>query len=94
MKQTLLIFLQFEKNFLKIWNLLSLNSFANSCVKMLSLANKTGQIIAVNACVSAVTISEPYSVQALVLKNFLIYGNYFLVVKFVTDQFAVIGDVA
>lgn len=62
-------------------------------MKILSLANETEQTIAINVCVSTATISEPYGMQELVFKNFLSYVNYFLVIKSVTDLFAVVGDV-
>ena len=42
---------------------------------MISLSNETEQTIAVNVCVTTESISKPYSVQELVLKNFLTYGN-------------------
>lgn len=61
---------------------------------MLSLASETEQAIAINVCESAATISEPYSVQELVLKNFSNCANYSLVIKSVTDLFAVVGDVS
>ena len=74
--------------------MLSLKSFAKICVKMLSLANETEQTITVNVCVTTESISKPYSVQELVLNNFSSYVNHFLVIKFVTNLFAVVGDVA
>lgn len=80
--------------FLKILNLISLFGFQKNCVKMLSLANETEQTIVVNVCVTTESISEPYSVQEIALENFSSYENYFLVIKFVTDLFAVVGDVA
>lgn len=61
---------------------------------MLSLASETGQTIAIDVCVSAATISESYSMQELVFKNFSSYVNYSLIIKSVTDLFAVVGDVS
>ncbi len=61
---------------------------------MLSFANETEQAIAVNLCVTTESISEPYSVQELVFKNFSSYGNHFLIIQSVTDLFTVVGDVS
>lgn len=61
---------------------------------MLSLTNETEQTIAVNVCVTTESISEPYSVQELVLKNFSNCANCSLVIKSVTDLFTVVGDVS
>ena len=61
---------------------------------MLSFTNETEQTVCINVCELVATIAELYSRQELVFKNFLSYGNYFLVIKFVTDLFVVVGDVA
>lgn len=80
--------------FLKILNLISLFGLQKNCVKMLSLANETGQTIAVNACVTTESISEPYSVQEFVLKKLFDLWKLILGYKIVTDLFALVGDVA
>jgi hypothetical protein len=61
---------------------------------MLSLTNEAEQTVFINVCEYAETISELYSIQELVFKKFLSYVDYSLIIKSVTDLFAVVGDVS